>query len=469
MDTSLDRDTLVPARKLLALEEELVRKSADYNQDLSRWIAFFLVLVGVCGATAGLLAGYVIARGVSRLIVELYMPIRAASGRLEEVIGPVNVEPAAGIENLDAILRRMADRVGTVVDRLQQNQAKMLRTEQMAALGQLAAGLAHELRNPLTAMKMLIAGAAESSGAPAQLTARDLAVLSAETARLERSIQAFLDFARPPKLQKRSGDVREAVRQTLELVAARGKQQGIRLDADLPQRPVMIEADHEQLRQVLLNLVLNAMDAQPRGGTVLVKLSEAAGDDAARAVGHARRLRPRPGRGRGCGRADFRPLFQHKGNRLGPGACHLPPDRRGPRRRDKHRNVAGRRRRIPRPYAGNGLAATRWYVISRGWPTHYDPSGVGQWRCCLISRWWQCAYHRLIAGNPLGSRCRADIRFPKADSTCRAKRAGCNSQSRNPTSSWLRLGCCSLRTALASIWRIRSRVTLKMWPTSSSV
>jgi two-component system sensor histidine kinase HydH len=273
VSVSLDQGVLEPASDLLAMEQDLVRKSGNYNQELASWIAIFLLLVGVCGAVAGLVAGFGIARSVSRSIVELYLPIQAASGRLEEIIGPVDVAPAAGIENLDAILRRIADQVGAVVDQLQRNQAKMLRTEQMAALGQLAAGLAHELRNPLTSMKMLIAAAAES-GDPGQLNERDLAVLTAETARLEQSIQTFLDFARPPKLQKRCCDLRDDVRQTVDLVTPRGRKQGVVLECNLPERQVIIEADHEQIRQVLLNLVLNAMDAQMGGGSIEIGVAK---------------------------------------------------------------------------------------------------------------------------------------------------------------------------------------------------
>ena len=71
----------------------------------------------------------------------------------------------------------------------------------MAALGQLAAGLAHELRNPLTAMKTIV-DAARRDGPAASLDARDLAVLSEEIQRLNRSLQSFLDYARPPRLAK---------------------------------------------------------------------------------------------------------------------------------------------------------------------------------------------------------------------------------------------------------------------------
>ena len=84
-----------------------------------------LCFLAVCGATAGVIAGVGIARNVTRSIVQLYMPVRVASGRLEEVIGPVDIVPSAGIENLDVLLHRMADHVGTVVDRLQQSQLEV--------------------------------------------------------------------------------------------------------------------------------------------------------------------------------------------------------------------------------------------------------------------------------------------------------------------------------------------------------
>jgi signal transduction histidine kinase len=163
----------------------------------------------------------------------------------------------------------MADHVGTVVDRLQQSQLEVLRAEQMAALGHLAAGLAHELRNPLTAMKIIVQNAAK--GHPASgLTSRDLAVLEAETARLEHSIQTFLDFARPPRLEKWLGDVRVAIRQTLELVRARADGQRVQIHCDLADMPLMIEADHEQLRQLFLNLFCNALDTLPQGGSIRI-------------------------------------------------------------------------------------------------------------------------------------------------------------------------------------------------------
>jgi signal transduction histidine kinase len=132
--------------------------------------------------------------------------------------------------------------------------------------------MAHELRNPLTSLKLLVQAAVES-GSDNGLCGRDLAVVADETARLDRLLQTFLDFARPPRLEKRRADVRQILQQTLELVSARANAQGVEIHADLPHEPLLLDADHEQLRQVFLNLMLNALDAQPRGGAIRVAAS----------------------------------------------------------------------------------------------------------------------------------------------------------------------------------------------------
>ncbi len=283
------RETLAPAKDLLKMEEGLVLQSEKQNEAMASWVAGVLLLLGVCGSTAGLVAGFGIARSVSRSIVELYVPIRAASGKLKEVIGPINLVPSSGIENLDAILREMADHIATVVNRLQESQLEVLRTEQLAALGQLAGGMAHELRNPLTAIKILIESAIER-GPSSSLGHRDLAVMQRETARLEQSVQTFLEYARPPKLEQHADDLRRTIQETLDLVAARADRQHVAIASEMPAEPLGIEADHDQLRQVILNLLFNALDVLPHGGHVTIAAGVAAGANACDSIspgGHA--------------------------------------------------------------------------------------------------------------------------------------------------------------------------------------
>src|SRR5439155_21994105 len=145
--------------------------------------------------------------------------------------------------------------------RLQRSERELVRGEQLAALGQLAAGLAHELRNPLMAMKLLVQTA--RGPGPAGLNERDLAVLEEEITRLERTLQSFLDFARPPRLERRRFEVRSVVEQVACLLAGRAECQGVVLAWDRREEPVGIEADLGHFRQVLFNLLLNALDAVP--------------------------------------------------------------------------------------------------------------------------------------------------------------------------------------------------------------
>jgi signal transduction histidine kinase len=221
---------------------------------------------------SGLLAGYGISRAVSRSIVRLSVPIRDAAGKLNEIVGPITLSARLGLDELEALLHTIAQRIGAVIARLEQSERDARQAEHLAAVGQMAAGIAHELRNPLMPMKLLVQAAAEREPAPG-LDGRDLVVLEQEIGRLEHSIQTFLDFARPPRLDKRAFDLVPALQQVIDLLAARALRQGVRVECALPGGPLTILADVGQVRQVALNLLLNALDATPRGGVVRVEVA----------------------------------------------------------------------------------------------------------------------------------------------------------------------------------------------------
>ena len=272
----LTEKILRPAQDYLDLTEEEIAHSNEVNQRTADQLVRGLLLLGVCGPVSGLLAGYGLARAVSRSIVRLSVPVRDTAGKLNEIVGPILVSARMSLEELEGVLHSIADQVGAVVERLQQSQREVFRAEQLAAVGQLAAGIAHELRNPLTSMKLLVQAAVENAPAPA-LQGRDLAVLEDEITRLERLTQTFLDFARPPRLEKRALALGPVLEQTAGLVAGRAEQQGARIECATPAEPIVIQGDPGQIRQVLLNLLLNALDAVPAGGTVAVEVRRADG------------------------------------------------------------------------------------------------------------------------------------------------------------------------------------------------
>jgi signal transduction histidine kinase len=277
IDDVLVREVLEPAHEYLDLTEEEVKASIAKNQMLGDRLVYGLLLLGTCGSAAGLVAGFGLARGLSRSLVQLSVLIRDTAGHLQEDAGSITFS-GGDLRELENVLRLITERVGSIVRRLQQREREFLLAEQLAAVGQLAAGMAHELRNPLTSMKLLVQGGQGEVSDPwagAALSSRDLAVLEEEITRLEQLVQSFLDFARPPKPDMRVLDICPLVEQTLALVAGRAAAAS-RVEFITRVRPATAIIDPGQVRQVLLNLVLNALDASANGGTISVTLEREA-------------------------------------------------------------------------------------------------------------------------------------------------------------------------------------------------
>lgn len=140
--------------------------------------------------------------------------------------------------------------------------------DRLAAIGEMAAGLAHEIRNPLGAIK----GAAEylePSRGPKSDDAELLQVIVDEANRLNSVVSQFLDYARPFRAELKTADLNEVVQKTAKLVEAKGSTVPLVLDLD-PDLPTT-EVDAEQLKQVILNLVLNGIEATgDRGSPITI-------------------------------------------------------------------------------------------------------------------------------------------------------------------------------------------------------
>lgn len=250
------------------LELKVARDSQHYAQWRSTWL---LWLIGGLAALSGIAAGYSLSQSFAREMVQLSIPIRNATGALHSVVGPMQVD-AHQDKSLQGSLQSLATQVSDVVERLHVAEREVSRKEQMASLGQLAAGLAHELRNPLTAIQTLIESA-RSEPTTGTLEPQDLAVIDEEITRLNKTLQYFLDYARPPSAVKKPVDVINAVHRVVQLLSARAHQLHIEIKQSLPDRPIIIQADPDQLQQVLINVIQNAFDAIGINGTVTITVS----------------------------------------------------------------------------------------------------------------------------------------------------------------------------------------------------
>ena len=262
------------ARQQRALNEQRLIEATQNSQENANRAGQGFLILGACGAISGILAGFGIAFGIQKSIVELQVPIRSAAGAMDAVVGPIQVASGGSIESVREELDQLSSRVGTMVEQLQASQLEQLRSEQLAAMGQLAAGLAHEIRNPLTAMQTIVQTAREQGGAEA-FDERDLSIIEEEIVRLNSTLQEFLDFARPPSLEKAATSILELVDRTMQLIAAKAASQGVSFKTSFePDLPLM-DVDPDQMRQVLLNVFINSLEAQPEGGEIEVTAEHA--------------------------------------------------------------------------------------------------------------------------------------------------------------------------------------------------
>ncbi|ENZ8142158.1 two-component system sensor histidine kinase ZraS [Klebsiella aerogenes] len=156
----------------------------------------------------------------------------------------------------------------------QQLQEAMARKEKLMALGHLAAGVAHEIRNPLSSIKGLAKYFAERT--PPGGEAQELALVMAKEAdRLNRVVSELLELVRPAQLNYQPVDINALIHHSLQLVSQDAQSRGIELQFTPRPELTSIKADPDRLNQVLLNLYLNAMQAIGRDGVIHVSASEA--------------------------------------------------------------------------------------------------------------------------------------------------------------------------------------------------
>jgi signal transduction histidine kinase len=270
--TYLEQTVLPQCVALRKFNMEQIVSSEKENLAIVNPLLWGIVGLGLGGSFGGLILGYTMARRLRHSIGQLSVSIRDAAGRLNRELGSVTLKEEGDLPALHRQMQGLLAEISRTVEQLQQREREILRAEQLAAVGQIAAGVAHELRNPLTAIKMLVQTGLEGRP-PSGLPAEDLAVIEQSIRRMEQYIQIFLDFARPPRAERRKVDLLEVVRRAAALVEGRARRQKVTVTLLLPDQPLAAWLDPDQIQQVLVNLLLNALDAQPRGGSIDVEIA----------------------------------------------------------------------------------------------------------------------------------------------------------------------------------------------------
>jgi signal transduction histidine kinase len=150
-------------------------------------------------------------------------------------------------------------------------QEQLRQSERLAALGSMSAGLAHEIRNPLHTMQLLVYAMQKDCPRSSTLFA-DLEVFQSEVGRLTLLVEQFLDFVRPKRPQVTPQKLQEIMEETLLLVRTEANRHGIRMDKKWPGDLPIVWVDGAQIKQVFLNILLNAMQAMRSGGVIEVRM-----------------------------------------------------------------------------------------------------------------------------------------------------------------------------------------------------
>ncbi len=186
------------------------------------------------------------------------LSVRADEGRPDE-LGVA----ARGFEQMLAALRRSQGELEAFY------QERMIRADRFAAVGELATGLAHEIKNPLAGLSGALELLAEDLS-KSQRQADVVGEMQHQVYRLTHTMESLLDFARPAKARLRAADVNETLDRVLFLVGQQRKA-AVQIRAELDRAGPPVLADPAQLEQVFLNICLNACQAMPGGGTLTVR------------------------------------------------------------------------------------------------------------------------------------------------------------------------------------------------------
>ena len=188
--------------------------------------------------------------GTVKKVLSLRIPIRNADGRTVMYQG----------FNVDITL-------------LDQMQARLSRAERLATLGQVAAGIAHEIRNPLVGIGSTASLLLEEAP-PDDPRHKDLEIILLESKRLDRIVNQIIDYVRPRTLAPMSFDVEELIAETLTSIKQALDEKRIAVERSPALHLPRIEADRDQIKQVLLNVLRNAIEALDAGGSLRVLASD---------------------------------------------------------------------------------------------------------------------------------------------------------------------------------------------------
>ncbi|MDE0297517.1 MAG: ATP-binding protein [Candidatus Poribacteria bacterium] len=218
-----------------------------------------VVVISLVALTSNL-----VGRNLSNPIKNLVQFTRqVAAGKLD---GQCNVKSDDEIGDLTTAFNQMTRD-------LRDSRNELIRAERLATAGRMAASFAHEIRNPLSSMRMLTQMLIQRKDVPPSKREQSMGYILEEIGRIDVIVKGFMDFARPTALELASHDLNDALEEVLNLMEANLNHHQITLVKKFDSELSPIRVDRDKLKQGFMNIMLNAIEAMAEGGTVEVETS----------------------------------------------------------------------------------------------------------------------------------------------------------------------------------------------------
>lgn len=240
----------------IGIREERIRQTLNRIRNL-------IILLTIVVTTIGSVLSFSLSRLVTKPLYKLMDFIHKLPS--EEFGKSIVIKTRDEVGELAETFNKLSYELKLYKERMEESYKQMLRAEKLTALGRLSAGLAHEIRNPLTSIKVLFQTFKDN---PA-LTKEDMEVVLSAAEQMDDLLTRFLRFARSDEFNLTDVYINSIVKHVIKLTEFQLKDRSIGLSLELSKLPP-IKADRTMIQQALLNLVLNAIEAMHDGGTLTI-------------------------------------------------------------------------------------------------------------------------------------------------------------------------------------------------------
>jgi len=241
----------------------------DKYVDMRRHMLSVYILITIAGMGVAVGIGFFLAHRIADPVRKLIQASKEVSrGNLNPNIGPVSKSEIGLLQNtFSEMLNSLKERD---IKQRAESEIKLLQSEKQASVGKLAAGVAHEINNPLTGVLTFTHMLLRKKNLDAEVR-DDLQTIARETERVRKIVKGLLDFSRQTVLQEEPIDINELVKSTIALIENQALVKGLELEYTPGKQLPMINGDRNQLQSVLLNIIMNAFDATQSGGKITIK------------------------------------------------------------------------------------------------------------------------------------------------------------------------------------------------------